>query len=152
MRNKHVEPKQQPRVKITLICDTYGAAACATSPVDPAVQGTGIAKKEPGDPNNAVIAVNLAVGGALEDLGQQMRRIGAEQVTDAMTAQAVERVEAGLRRMRRSVRGEDARTLLSLSEIQKEWGKKAAKRAAARRGVDWPPQKKAKSPKKTVKP
>jgi hypothetical protein len=145
MRNKHVEPKQQPIVDVTLICDRYGAAACVTSPLDPTVQGTGIAKKAPGDPNDVVIATNLAVGEALRDLGQQMLMIGAAQVTEAMVTQTVERVEAGLRRMRRHVRGEDSRTLLSLSEIQKEWGKKAAKVAATRRGVEWPPKKKDKS-------
>lgn len=146
MRNKHVEPKQQLVVDVTLICDRYGAAACATSPLDPTVQGTGIAKKAPGDTNNPEIAVNLAAGEALRDLGQQMLLTGAGQVMDAMDEQAVERTKVALRRMRRSIRGEDARTLLPLSEIQKLHGKKAARIAATRRGVEWPPaKKKAKS-------
>lgn len=153
MRNKHAEPQRQLLVNVTLINDRYGAAACATlfgeNPLGPLVQGTGIAKKEPGDPNDPFIAMNLAVGGALEDLGQQMRAAGAEQVVEAMAAQALERVQAGLRRMQRGVRGEDARTLLSLSEIQKEWGDDAARVAAKRRGVEWPPQKKAKAQKKS---
>ena len=140
MRNKHVDPEQQVLVVVTLINDRYGAAACATGPLDPAVQGTGIAKKEPGDPNNWEIAVNLAVGGALEDLGRQMRETGTKQVTEAMAYQAETKVRSALRRSNLPQHPE--RILLPLAEIEKEWGKKAARIAAKRRGLVWPPPKK----------
>jgi len=142
MRNKHVDPEQQVAVSVTLICDRYGAAACATSPLDPAVKGTGIAKKEPGDPNSWEIAVNLAVGGALEDLGRQMRETGTEQVAEAMAYQSEAKVRSALRRSNLPQHPE--RILLPLAEIKKEYGKDAVKVAARRRGVEWPPKKKAK--------
>jgi len=145
MRSKY-EPKRQLLVNVTLITDRYGAAACATllcdTPIGPLVTGTGIAKKEPHDVNDPVIAMNLAAGEALRDLGTQMLRTGEKQVQAAVRRQekeAQERVRAALQRS--NIPAQPPRALLPLAVIEKEWGRKAAKKAAGRRGVEWPPKR-----------
>jgi hypothetical protein len=140
MRNKHVKPQRNLIVIVTMINDRHGAAACATSPVSgPLIQGTGIAKKEPGDANNETIAMNLAVGEALRDLGEQMRVMGTEQVVAAMGQQSAMKVRSALRRS--NIPQHPERILLPLAKIEEEWGRKAAKVAANRRGLVWPPKK-----------
>jgi len=140
MRNKHVKPERHLFVAVTVINDRYGAAACARHPLyGPLAQGTGIAKKEPGDAYNADIAVNLAVGEALRDLGEQMRVMGAEQVVEAVELQSAAKVRSALRRS--NIPQQPEKNLLPLAVIEAERGRKAAKVAAKRRGITWPPKK-----------
>jgi len=57
---------------------------------------TGSAKREPGDMHDEAIAVDLAAGRALENLGRQLRRRGEAKVREA--SRQTEEKQAKLRR------------------------------------------------------
>jgi len=105
----------------------------------PMIRVTGSTKREPGDVYDEAIAMDLAVGRALSKLGRKLQRRGTNNVTAATQEQNKTRVLAAIRKTQRRVRVEHPeRVLLPLDDIKNLYGKKAARRAASRRGVSWP--------------
>ena len=97
---------------------------------------TGVSKRMQGDFYDENIAVNLAVGRALTNLGQRMVRKGNRQVRDAADVAAAWGMLDKARRSQRRTPVE--RVLLPVEEIAERFGSKAAQVAMERRGLAKP--------------
>lgn len=82
----HVLLDKNATVAEVALSDIFGITPMATA--------TGSAKRDKGDVFNQEIAVNLAVGRALENLGRQLRRKGEAQVAEAQREAETEDEEA----------------------------------------------------------
>ena len=92
---------------------------------------TGSAKREPGDPRNDTIAVNLAIGRALVKLGRSLQETAGLQVELAMIARDIGKRASISRQLNKGMKRQD---LLPVAVIAERYGREAADRAARRRG------------------
>lgn len=148
---KKIKPHRRMTALITILSDPHATVAKATlADMSGGVLedggsyvATGAAKKAPGDVYDPVIDVDLAVGRALMKLGGQMILSGNARVRAAEQEQAKKKVNdkflSGMWLDRPAPRHAKPDVQFTLAEIDREWGKKAAKRAARRRGQTWPP-------------
>lgn len=77
---------------------TVADAVLLDGGVIPVITSTGSSKREQGDVTNDEIAVNLAVGRALEKMGRDLRRRGEAQVKAACDAAEAKRLRLEAKR------------------------------------------------------
>lgn len=137
------QPRRRMAVNVLVLADRFATVAEATM-VDEIEGGvfvaTGSAKKERGDVYDPVIDVDLAVGRAMVELGEQMIHGGKRAVRAAMEEQlraAQERgravVKTRLAPVRPSPRHAKDSRQLTIEQIRNQFGDEAAQRAASRR-------------------
>lgn len=93
---------------ITVLSDRNAAVAAVslvsecTPVVSVLASSTGSAKREPGDVHDPEIALNLAAGRALENLGRKLKRRGEAQVRAASKAAEEKRAKDEERRAKKT--------------------------------------------------
>jgi len=131
-------PMRRMNVAVLVVIDENAAVAHASlAQVDLDTvdfvhdEATGSAKREPGDPRNDMIAVDLAIGRALVKLGERLQETAGILVEHAMTTRDIGKKVSIARQLSRGMRRQ---ALLPVAEIAQRYGKDAADRAARRRG------------------
>lgn len=140
-KKREVPPRKALAVSVSVIGDRDATAAWATIVGGPytrdLVQAAGSSKRKAGDPYNARIASDLAVGRALVELGLRLQASGEELVQLEADVRFAEQLLAGMNRTQRAVRATSPHPgLLSLSDLLEQRGLKAAEIAAERRGME----------------
>lgn len=140
-KEKRVPPRTTLAVSVSVNGDHNATAACATILGGPytrnLTQAAGSAKRNAGDPYNSLIALDLAVGRALVELGLRLQSDGEELVQLQADTRFAEKLLADVRRTQRAARRIGPHPgLLPLAKILAERGVEAAETAAARRGQE----------------
>lgn len=136
MKNK---PLARMNVNVLVVTDRNAAVAHVSLPQADMETGeislheaTGSAKREPGDSRDDMIAANLAMGRALENLGKDLQDTGRLQVELSMAEREVAKRLVVARTLLRGVHPPQQK-LLPVDVIRERYGDEAAARAEARR-------------------